>query len=156
MPELDPIDRKIIAQVMEDATLPVAVIADRVGLSQTPCWKRIRRLEETGVIMRRVALADPAALGIGVQAFVLIQLPDQGLEAQTALRAACRDVPELMEIWRIAGEHDYLLRIAAANIAGFDAVCQRLQSLLHLRRLTAHLALEQIAFTTAYPLDLPR
>ncbi|SOC09425.1 Lrp/AsnC family transcriptional regulator [Rhodobacter maris] len=153
MPELDLIDRKIIVQLMEDATLPVALIADRVGLSQTPCWKRIRRLEQNGVIPRRVALADPAALGIQVEAFVLIEVSEQGAEAQAALCALRAETPEVMEIWRIAGEHDYLLRIAAPDIASFDAICHRLQTRVPLRRLNAHLALERIAFTTAYPLD---
>lgn len=153
MTGLDLIDRKIVAQLMRDATLPVAQIADRVGLSQTPCWKRIQKLEAAGVIAGRVALADPAALGVGLSVFVLLEAPDHGPEWRAAFCAALEAMPEVMEVWRVAGQRDYLLRIAAADMAAFDALYTRLTAAVPVRGFTSHVGLERIKFTTAYPVD---
>ena len=115
----DLIDRKIVAELMRDATLPVAQIADRVGLSQTPCWKRIQRLESTGVLTGRVALADPARLGFGLTVFVGIEAPDHSAEWRTAFTAAIESIPEVMDAHRMAGEMDYLLRVLVQDMAHY-------------------------------------
>lgn len=153
MPELDLIDRKIVAELMQDATLPVAQVADRVGLSQTPCWKRIQKLDALGVIERRVALADPRKLGIGLTVFVLLEATDHSPDWRQQFCAAIETCPEVMEVWRVAGQHDYLMRIAVSDMAAFDVFYSRLTEMVPLRKLTSHVALERIKFTTAYPVD---
>ena len=97
MTQLDLIDRKIVAALMEDATLPIAQIADRVGLSQTPCWKRIQKLEAMGVLTGRVALADPGKLGFGLSVFVGIEAADHSAEWRDSFMAAIDSLPEVME-----------------------------------------------------------
>lgn len=153
MADLDLIDRKIMAELMRDATLPVAQIADRVGLSQTPCWKRIQKLDAAGVIERRVALANPQKLGIGLPVFVLIEAMDHSPEWRRQFCAAIETCPEVMEVWRVAGQLDYLLRIAVPDLAAFDAIYSRLTAAVPIRKLSSHVALERIRFTTAYPVD---
>ncbi|WP_434290425.1 Lrp/AsnC family transcriptional regulator [Celeribacter sp. SCSIO 80788] len=153
MTELDLIDRKIMAELMRDATLPVAQIADRVGLSQTPCWKRIQKLDAAGVIERRVALADPQKLGVGLVVFVLIEAADHSPEWRQRLCSAIETCPEVMEVWRVAGQLDYLLRIAVPDMAAFDLLYSRLTEAVPIRKLTSHMALERLSFTTAYPVD---
>jgi Lrp/AsnC family transcriptional regulator len=153
MTELDLIDRKIAAELMQDATLPVARIADRVGLSQTPCWKRIQKLETTGVLTSRVALADPAKLGFGLSVFVEIEAQDHSVEWRDAFIAATGKIAEIMEVHRMAGEMDYLLRVAVPDMAAFDEVYKRLTAAVPIKNVTSHFAMERIKFTTAYPVD---
>ena len=153
MDDLDLIDRKIVAELMRDATLPVAQIADRVGLSQTPCWKRIQKLESSGVLTGRVALADPARLGFGLTVFVGIEAPDHTAEWREGFGRAVAAIPEIMETWRMAGEMDYLLRIAVADMAAFDTLYKRLTDAVPIKNVTSHFAMERMKYTTAYPVD---
>ena len=112
MDELDLIDRKILAELMRDATLPVAQIAEKVGLSQTPCWKRIQKLEASGVVTRRVAMVDPKRIGFGLTVFVGIEAIDHSAEWRAAFAKATQAFPEIMEVYRMAGDMDYLLRVS--------------------------------------------
>ncbi len=153
MDALDLIDRRIVAELMRDATLPVAQIADRVGLSQTPCWKRIQKLEAAGVLTGRVALADPSRLGLGLTVFVGIEAPDHSADWREAFARAVAALPEVMETWRMAGEIDYLLRVAVPDTGAFDALYRRLTDAVPIRNVTSHFAMERIKFTTAYPID---
>ena len=153
MTELDLIDRKIVAELMRDATLPVARIAERVGLSQTPCWKRIQRLEATGVLTARVALANPVKLGFGLTVFVAIEAPDHSAEWRETFLKVTSAIPEIMEIHRMAGAMDYLLRISVADMGSYDAIYQRLTRDLLVKNVTSHFSMERIFSTTAYPLD---
>jgi len=153
MTELDLIDRKIVVALMHDATLPISQIADRAGLSQTPCWKRIQKLEAAGVLTSRVALADPAKLGFSLTVFVGIEASDHTAEWREAFGAAVEDIPEIMEVYRMAGEIDYLLRIAVADMASFDALYKRLTDSVPIKNVTSHFAMERLKFTTAYPVD---
>jgi Lrp/AsnC family transcriptional regulator len=153
MESLDLIDRKIVAELMQDATLPVAQIGERVGLSQTPCWKRIQRLQETGVLTGRVALADPAKLGLGLTIFVGIEAPDHSTEWRSAFGNAINTMPEIMEVYRMAGEMDYLLRVSVSDMAAFDRLYKRLTDALPIKNVTSHFAMERMKFTTAYPVD---
>ncbi len=153
MDALDLIDRKIVASLMRDATLPVAQIAEKVGLSQTPCWKRIQRLQDSGVLTARVALADPARLGFGLTIFVGIEAPDHGTEWRDAFAKAVETLPEIMEVYRMAGEMDYLLRVAVPDMAAFDGLYKRLTDAVPIKNLTSHFAMERMKFTTAYPVD---
>jgi Lrp/AsnC family transcriptional regulator len=145
MTDLDLIDRKIVAELMRDATLPVAQIADKVGLSQTPCWKRI--------LTGRVALADPSKLGFGLTVFVGIEAPDHSADWREAFAKATKALPQIMEVYRMAGEMDYLLRVAVPDMAAFDALYKRLTDAVPIKNVTSHFAMERMKFTTAYPVD---
>lgn len=153
MDALDLIDRKIVAELMRDATLPIGQIADKVGLSQTPCWKRIQKLQEQGILQARVALADPAKLGFGLTVFVGIEAPDHGADWRAAFAKAVNDLPEVMEVYRMAGEMDYLLRVAVADMTAFDALYKRLTDAVPIKNVTSHFAMERMKYTTAYPVD---
>lgn len=153
MEELDLIDRKIVAELMRDSTLPVAQIADKVGLSQTPCWKRIQKLEANGVLTGRVALANPSKLGFGLTVFVGIEAPDHSAEWRDAFARAVEGIPEIMEVYRMAGEMDYLIRAAVLDMAAFDALYKRLTNAVPIKNVTSHFAMERMKYTTAYPVD---
>lgn len=153
MTDLDLIDRKIVAELMRDATLPIAQIADKAGLSQTPCWKRIQKLEASGVLTGRVALADPTKLGFGLTVFVGIEAPDHSSDWREAFAKATSTIPEIMEVYRMAGEIDYLLRVAVADMLAFDRLYKRLTDLVPIKNVTSHFAMERMKFTTAYPVD---
>jgi Lrp/AsnC family transcriptional regulator len=153
MDNLDLIDRKIVAELMRDATLPVAQIADRVGLSQTPCWKRIQKLETNGVLTGRVALANPARLGFGLTVFIGIEAPDHSATWRDTFAKAVGQFPEVMEVYRMAGEMDYLLRVSVADMESFDSLYKRLTDAVPIKNLTSHFAMERMKFSTAYPVD---
>lgn len=153
MTDLDLIDRKIVAELMRDATLPIIQIAERAGLSQTPCWKRIQKLEAAGVLTRRVALADPAKLGFSLTVYVGIEAPDHSAAWREAFAKATDAIPEIMEVYRMAGEMDYLLRLAVTDMAAFDHLYKRLTDAVPIKNVTSHFAMERLKFTTAYPVD---
>ncbi len=153
MTNLDLIDRKIVAELMRDATLPIAQIADKAGLSQTPCWKRIQKLEASGVLTGRVALADPTKLGFGLTVFVGIEAPDHSSGWREAFAKATEAIPEIMEVYRMAGEIDYLLRVAVADMTAFDRLYKRLTDAVPIKNVTSHFAMERMKFTTAYPVN---
>ena len=150
---LDLIDRKIVAVLMSDATTPIAQIADKVGLSQTPCWKRIQRLESTGVLTGRVALANPAMLGLGLTVFVSIEAPEHGPEWRQTFARAVDALPEVMETWRMAGDIDYLLRVVVPDMAAFDRFYRALTDAVPIKNVTSHFAMERLRYTTAYPVN---
>ncbi|PLL12523.1 transcriptional regulator [Tabrizicola sp. TH137] len=151
--DLDLIDRKIVAELMRDATMPIAQIAEKAGLSQTPCWKRIQKLEAMGVLTSRVALADPSRLGFGLTVFVGIEAPDHSPDWRAAFATAVGSIPEIMEVYRMAGELDYLLRVSVSDMASFDALYKRLTDAVPIKNVTSHFAMERMKFTTAYPVD---
>lgn len=149
---MDRIDRMIVAELQRDATLPLVRLADRVGLSQTPCWKRVRKLEEAGVITRRVALVDPDKAGLGLTAFVAVTAADHSPASQEAFAAAVAGLPEVIEVWRMAGEADYLLKVVTRDIAAFDLFYRRLTGRLDLKTVTSQFAMERVAYSTALPI----
>lgn len=153
MADLDLIDRKIVAELMQDATLPIAQIADKVGLSQTPCWKRIQKLEASGVLTGRVALADPDKLGFGIIVFVEIEAPNHSVEWREEFTRAIEGLPEIMEAYRMAGQMDYLLRVAVPSMEAFDLFYKRLTDAVPIKNVTSHFSMERIRYTTAYPVD---
>ena len=150
---MDATDRKILAILQDDASLSVADVAARVNLSQTPCWRRIQKLTDSGVINKRVALVDPDALGLGLTVFVEIETGDHSKEWLGTFAAAIKEMPEVMEIYRMAGDVDYMLRITVPNMAAVDTFYQRLISLVPLKNVTSRFAMERVKYTTAYPVD---
>jgi Lrp/AsnC family transcriptional regulator len=149
---MDSTDLKILAILQEDASLSVADVAKRVNLSQTPCWRRIQKLTDSGVISKRVAIIDPDAIGLGLTVFVEIETSDHSKEWLERFAAAIKEMPEIMEIYRMAGDVDYLLRITVPNMAAVDAFYQRLIAMVPLKNVTSRFAMERVKYTTAYPL----
>jgi Lrp/AsnC family transcriptional regulator len=150
---VDSTDRKIIAILQEDASLSVAEVAARVNLSQTPCWRRIQKLGEAGVIQRTVALVDPLAVGLDLTVFVEVQSPDHSKQWLDGFAEVLAKMPEVMEVYRMAGDVDYLLRISVANMAAYDDFYQRLIAEVPLKNVTSRFAMERVKYTTAYPLS---
>jgi Lrp/AsnC family transcriptional regulator len=154
MRQLDRTDRKILAILQEDASLAVAEVAGRVGLSQTPCWRRIQRLQSDGVIQRTVSLVQPEAIGLGLTVFIGIEAHDHSPEWLTRFTQVVSAMPEVMEVHRMAGDTDYLLRVAVADMAAFDAFYRRLIEAVPLKNVSSHFAMERVKSTTAYPIEL--
>jgi Lrp/AsnC family transcriptional regulator len=148
---MDSIDRKILGILQEDASISIGDIAKQVNLSQTPCWRRIQKLAEAGIITKRVALVDPDAIGLGLTVFVEIESGDHSKEWLDRFTAAITEMPEVMEIYRMAGDVDYLLRITVPNMAAVDTFYQRLISMVPLKNVTSRFAMERVKYTTAYP-----
>ena len=149
---LDAIDRKILTVLQEDASLSVAEIGDRVGLSSTPCWKRIQRLEADGVILRRVALVDQNKIGLGISVFVSVESADHSEAWLKTFAGAVSAMPEVMEFYRMAGDVDYLLRVVVPDIAAYDGVYKRLIEQIDLTDVSSSFAMEELKYTTAVPL----
>ena len=149
---MDRIDRKILGCLQEDATLPVADIAGRVGLSTTPCWRRIQNLEKSGVIRRRVALLDAGKLNCGVTVFVRLRTSQHNYEWLEKFSKAVAGMDEVVEFYRMSGEIDYLLRVVVPDIASYDAVYKRLIKAADFADVSSSFALEEIKYTTALPL----
>lgn len=148
---MDSTDRKILSILQDYASLSLAEIAAQVNLSQTPCWRRIQKLEEQGVIRKRVALVDPESLGLGLTVFVEIETGDHSKEWLERFAEAVTGMPEVMGFFRMAGDVDYLLQVTVASMAAFDAFYQLLISLVPLKNVTSRFAMERVKQTTAYP-----
>ena len=149
---MDAIDRKILAVMQQDASLSVAEIGSRVGLSSTPCWKRIQRLEADGVITRRVALIDPVKIGLGITVFVSVETGDHSQDWLSSFAETVGSMPEVMEFYRMAGDVDYMLRVVVPDIAGYDAFYKKLIGTVSLKNVTSRFAMEKIKSTTALPI----
>lgn len=148
--KLDKIDRKIITELQRDATLSLADLSDRVGLSQTPCWKRIQKLEAAGVLIGRVALVAPEKIGLGLSVFVSIETADHSLEWIHQFGEAITAMPEVMECYRMAGDIDYMLRVVVEDMAAYDLFYKRLIDRFPLKNVSSRFAMEKIKSTTAY------
>ncbi len=149
---MDAIDRRILALLQQDATLSVAQLADRVGLSTTPCWKRVQKLEASGVITGRVALVSPEAVGLGLSVFVAIEAGDHSQAWMERFAQAVAAMPEVMEAYRMAGEVDYMLRVAVTDMAAYDRFYKRLIAAVQPRNVTSRFAMERMKHSTALPL----
>ncbi len=149
---MDATDRKILAVLQENAALSVADIGQRVGLSSTPCWKRIQRLEADGIIVKRVALIDQDRIGLGISVFVSIETGDHSQDWLDRFAKTVTAMPEVMEFYRMAGDVDYMLRVVVPDIAGYDAFYKRLIATVPLKNVTSRFAMEKIKSTTALPI----
>ena len=118
--ELDRLDRAILRLLVDDASLSLAEVAEKVGLTPTPCWKRIRRMEQDGIILRRVALLDPAKIGVPVSVFVAVETSDHSSQWLERFAAVVAGLPEIVDAWRMSGDVDYLLHVVVADIAAYD------------------------------------
>jgi Lrp/AsnC family transcriptional regulator len=149
---LDGFDRKILSLLQADADRPLSEIAEAVGLSATPCWRRMQKLQAAGVIRKRVALLDRDALNVGVVAFVAVRTSNHAADWLKKFTRAVADIPEVVDVYRMAGEIDYLLRVVVPDIAAYDSVYKRLIQRVPLADVTSMFAMEEIKSTTALPL----
>jgi len=150
---MDDVDISLLHILQEDATLKLAEIAQKVGLSPTPCWRRIQKLEEEGVIAKRVALLTPEKLNVGVTVFIFVKTNQHNAAWFDRFSAVIRDIPEVVEFYRMSGAVDYLLRAVVPDIAGYDAVYKRIIDKIELTDVSSSFAMERIKYTTELPLN---
>ena len=150
---MDDKDLKILSLLQANASMPLAEIAQAVGLSPTPCWRRVQKLHEEGVIERQVALCSPAKLNVAVTVFVAIRTNQHNEAWMKRFVQGARDIPEIVEIYRMSGDIDYLLRVVVPDIAGYDKVYKQLVKVVELRDVSSSFAMEVLKSTTALPLN---
>jgi Lrp/AsnC family transcriptional regulator len=150
---LDAIDVKILGILQKDCTVSVADVGKAVGLSTTPCWRRIQKLEHEGVIQARVALLDAKKVNAGVTVFVAITTSEHSLQWLERFQAVLREFPEVVEAYRMSGQVDYLLRVTVPDIESYDHFYKSLIERISLSDVSSSFSMEQIKYTTALPLS---
>ncbi|MCY7304809.1 MAG: Lrp/AsnC family transcriptional regulator [Rhodoferax sp.] len=151
--KLDKIDRALLRLLQVDAAMSLEALAAAVHLTPTPAWRRIQKLEAAGVIQRRVVLCDASRLGVGVTVFVAIKTAQHNAAWLEKFAVSVRDIEEVVELYRMSGDVDYLMRVVVPDIAGYDAVYKRLIGLVELSDVSSSFAMERIKYTTALPVD---
>lgn len=151
---MDATDRKILHLLQADAGLTVKEIAAQIPLSVTPCWKRIQKLEQNGIIRARVALLDPEKVNASVTVFVAIKTDQHTNEWIDHFNQAVTALPEVMEIYRMSGEVDYLLRVVVSSIEAYDRFYKKLIGRIELSNVTSSFAMQQMKYTTALPINI--
>lgn len=150
---MDSIDKAILAQLQRDSSTPVSEIAESVGLSPTPCWRRIKKLEEEGVIARRTALIDPAAVNLKLTAFVAVKTAQHSEKWLRDFSEAVRRIPEVVELHRMSGDTDYLIKLMCPDMAQFDRIYKQLISIAEFSDVSSTFSMERLKHTTELPLD---
>ena len=150
--KVDDIDRRILDALQEDASLSADELADRIGLSRNACWRRVKNLEEAGVIRKRVALLDAEAVGVGLTALVLVRTNEHSDLWAERFNRAVSAMPEVTGAYRMSGDLDYVLRVAVADVKAYDAFYQGLTRKLRLSDISASFVMEEIKDTTALPI----
>lgn len=150
---MDKFDRRILELLQQDASATAAEIADQIGLSKTPCWRRILAMKKSGIIQRIVAILDPKRLGVSTTVFVLLKTGKHSVRWLERFSRAVEKIPEITEIYRLSGDTDYLMRIVVPDINGYDAVYKRLISSIEFADVSASFVLETMKMTTALPLS---
>ncbi|KGY12031.1 transcriptional regulator [Vibrio tubiashii] len=150
---IDKTDRKILELLQSDATLSLNDLAEAVNLTTTPCWKRLKKLEDTGIIEKRVALLNPEKLGLSFTAFVLVKTNDHSHEWYSQFVETVSEFPEVMEFYRMAGEYDYMMKVLVNDMKCFDSFYKKLvNSVEGISNVTSTFAMEPLKYTTALPL----
>jgi Lrp/AsnC family transcriptional regulator len=142
--DLDRFDREILRLITADASLSLAEIANSVGLTPTPCWKRIRRMEQDGIILRRVAVLDPVKVGLPVSVFVEIETADHSADWLSRFAKVIGETPEIVDAWRMSGDVDYLLHVVVKDIASYDAFYRSLIASVPLRNVSSRFSMERM------------
>ena len=150
---MDAKDRKILSLLQENAMYTAAELGEQVGLSTTPCWRRVQRLEQAGYIRQRVALLDHDRMNVGVTVFVAVRTSRHSRDWLESFRRAVATIPEIVEAHRLSGDVDYLLRVVVPSIDGWDAVYRRLIEAVEFSDVSSSFSMEQLKFTTAIPVD---
>jgi len=149
---IDALDRNILNQLQDDASLSLDEIARKVGSSKTPVWNRIRKLKAAGVIKRQTVLLDPEALGLDACFFVLVRTSQHDADWQARFLKTLQERPEVMEAHRLAGDIDYILKVRVENAKAYDVFYQSLISKVKIFNVTALLSMEEIKSSTIIPL----
>lgn len=152
---MDRIDRKILSLLQERADISLAELSAKVALSQTPCWKRIQKLEAQGVILKRVALLAPEKIGLGLTVFVSVETPDHSAQWLKKFAESVSAMPEVMELYRMAGDVDYMLRVVVEDMAAYDGFYKRLIEAFPLKNVSSRFAMERVKSTTSYRIPQP-
>ncbi len=150
---IDPKDRDILRELQRDCTQPIEALAAKVHLSRNACWRRMKMLEEKGVIRGRVALVDGARINLGLTAFIAVKTAHHEPKWLETFSAAVRAVPEIVGVYRMTGDTDYLLQAVVSDIAGYDRLYKRLIAKIPLTDVSTSFVMEKIKETTALPLD---
>jgi Lrp/AsnC family transcriptional regulator len=151
---IDQIDRRILRELQRDASIGVEALGERIGLSRNACWRRVRLLEEAGVIISRVALVDPEALGLGLAVFIAVRTDRHEPDWLEKFTRAVEGMPEIQGVWRTSGDLDYLLKARVADVRAYDRLYQRLIRKVELADITASFVMEEIKETTELPVDV--
>ncbi|MEO0688669.1 MAG: Lrp/AsnC family transcriptional regulator [Pseudomonadota bacterium] len=149
---MDKLDKKILALLQDDASLTISELSEAVGLSTTPLWKRIQKMEKQGIIKRKVTLIDQAAVGLKMTGFVAVRTNDHSDDWLKKFGEAVKAIPEIIEVYRMAGEVDYLLKVVAPDMEGYDSVYRRLIDKVPLSDVSASFSMEIVKETTVLPL----
>lgn len=150
---MDRIDKKLLTLLQENADRPLNELAEAVHLTATPCWKRIQKLQQAGVIRKKVVLCDPSKLNLGLTAFVSVRTTQHNEQWLRKFAAAVQSIPEIVEAYRMSGEVDYMLRIVVPDIAGYDTVYRKLIRAVELSDVSSSFAMERLKYSTALPVD---
>ncbi len=151
--KIDRFDHRILQQLQSNADIAISELAEQIGLSTNACWRRIKRLEELGVIRGRVALLDERALGLRLTVFVAIKTSEHNDSWLEKFSEGVKNIPEVIEFYRMSGETDYLLKIVARDIDDYDRVYKKLISVAPLHDVSSSFAMERIKSSTALPLQ---
>ncbi len=154
MEQLDRYDYAILSALQADGTLSIAQLSEKIGLSNTPCWKRVRRLEEEGYIESRVAIVNRRKVGLPVTVYVSVRTSQHDEKWLARFAAAVIALPEVQEFHRMSGDVDYLLKVVTTDIEGYDRFYKKLIKVSQLTGVSSAFSMEQIKFTTALPLEL--
>ena len=146
----DEIDRKIL-DLLQQRDRPVGEIAEKVGLSQTPCWRRIRRMEEAGVIRERVTLVDPRRAGVPMTVFISVTAPRHEMAWLVKFRQMIESIPQIVEAYRLTGTVDYILKVLVPDVAAYDQVYKTMIERLEFSQINSSISMEELKFTTAVP-----
>jgi len=150
---MDAKDRKILALLQADATLTAADLAEQVGLTTTPCWRRIQRLEEQGYIRNRVTLLDRHKMNVGITVFVAVRANRHASDWVERFRKVVQEMPEIIEAHRLSGDIDYLLRVVVPSIESFDEVYKKMIKSLEFTDVSSSFSMEELKYTTAIPVN---
>ena len=150
---MDAVDKKILVILQQDSAQPVADIARKVGLSVTPCWRRIQKLEEEGIIRSRVALLNAKQVGLGMSVFVAIKITEHSSDWLNKFATKISKYEEVVEFYRMSGDVDYLLRVVVKNMAAYDTFYKKLISEVPLKDVSSSFAMEEIKYSTALPIS---
>ncbi|WP_313803219.1 Lrp/AsnC family transcriptional regulator [Sphingobium sp.] len=151
---LDAHDRRILKELQQDASISISELAERVGLSATPCWTRVRRMQDAGVILRRVALVDRHKIGLGVTVYVAIRCGQHDSKWLERFAEHCSSMPEVVEFYRLSGQVDYLLKVVAQDIEDYDRIYKNIIKIPSISDISSSFAMEQIKYTTELPTQL--
>jgi len=150
---MDETDRKLLNLLQRDASLSLDALSERAALSRNACWRRIRRLEDEGIIKARVTLLDAGRINVGLTAFIALRSTEHSVEWLKQFSTAVRDIPEIVGVYRMTGDVDYLLQAVIPDVAAYDALYKRLIGRITLADVSSSFVMEEIKATTVLPLD---